>query len=60
MAISYPASLPEEKFNEFLEHVPDELRESGKYDVGDLRLAFLEGFEEALSLLVEKGIDVEL
>jgi hypothetical protein len=60
MAISYPADLPEEKFNEYLEHIPRELRESGKYDVGDLRLAFLEGFEKALSLLCEKGIDVVL
>ena len=57
--ISYPSSIPDKKFERYWRSLPEEIRK--KLNKDDLRMAYLEGFDDATVYLCNaKKVEIEI
>lgn len=57
--ISYPSSIPDKKFERYWRSLPEEIRK--KLNKDDLRMAYLEGFDDATGYLCNaRKVEIEI
>lgn len=57
--VSYPSSIPDKKFERYWRSLPEEIRK--KLNKDDLRMAYLEGFDDATVYLCNaRRVEIEI